>query len=236
MYAWPTALLFLGHLCIIVCYVSYEITNLVSSSLEEPEEIKGPRSITECVMRCQRKTKEGFYTNGNKCFCHSGVVENQGDTSGVSTKENELNNEDKSILVLHSYRLDFTLEIWLEWDGAAGSYEPYGQIYLNIGNFNVNQDVDMWNIAKLNYLSVPNKVSYFVSHSHTFQESEVFAYIGNITAHGNVWESDYGVDDHIATPNGDVFQMKEILNHYITRHYPGSGSYIEISLKVTKLY
>ncbi|XP_066930489.1 uncharacterized protein [Clytia hemisphaerica] len=234
MYAWPTALLLLlGQLCIIVCYVSYEITNLVSSSLEESEEIKGPRSITECVMRCQRKTKEGFYTNDNKCFCHNGVVENQGDTSGVSTKENELNNEDKSIIVLHPYRLDFTLEIWVEWDGS-GIYETYGQIYLNIGNFNHN--IDMWHVPSSNYIRVPNQVSYFASHSHTFQESEVFAYLGNITAHGDVWEFDSGDDDHIATPDGDVFQMKEILNQNITRHYPGSGSYIEISLKVTKLY
>ena len=65
------------------------------STLTNAEELKGPNSITECVMRCQRKTKEGFFTNDNICFCHNGVVENQGYTNGILTKEVDFCSEDK---------------------------------------------------------------------------------------------------------------------------------------------
>ncbi|XP_066930337.1 uncharacterized WD repeat-containing protein all2124-like isoform X2 [Clytia hemisphaerica] len=170
---------------------------------------------------------------GTPIYCMAWNIRRSQIILGVNSALKVYTLKDPSIIVLHPYRLDFTLEIWVEWDGS-GIYETYGQIYLNIGNFNHN--IDMWHVPSSNYIRVPNQVSYFASHSHTFQESEVFAYLGNITAHGDVWEFDSGDDDHIATPDGDVFQMKEILNQNITRHYPGSGSYIEISLKVTKLY
>ena len=104
MFVCSIFIVFLGELLPIVCNTSYEIQGFESSALEQSEEIKGPRSITECVMRCQRKTKEGFYTNDNKCFCHNGVVENQGEENGISTKEMELNNEDKCEYNHHSNR------------------------------------------------------------------------------------------------------------------------------------
>ena len=104
MLVWSGFLLFLGKFHFISCNTSsYEIKSFDNSDLTQSEEIKGPRSISECVMRCQRKTKEGFFTNDNKCFCHNGVVGNQaGEANGISTKELELNNEDKCEYLRHS--------------------------------------------------------------------------------------------------------------------------------------
>ena len=127
------------------------------------------------------------------------------------------------------------MDIWSDNDGGP-TYEAYGEIKVNIGNYDVNQITIMWNVESSNYLDILNGASHFVSHSHTFMESEAFAHVGNITAHGTVWESDTGPDDNVGTPDGDVFQMDEILNQNITRHYPGYGAaYIEISLKIIKL-
>ena len=95
MFVWATLLVFLSQLCLTACYVSYEIQSFDSSTLTDAEEFKGPRSICECVMRCQRKTREGFYTNDNKCFCHNGAVQNQGKENGISTKKIDFINDDK---------------------------------------------------------------------------------------------------------------------------------------------
>ena len=96
MFVCSIFIVFLGELLPIVCNTSYEIQGFESSALEQSEEIKGPRSITECVMKCQRKTKEGFYTNDNKCFFHNGVFEHQGNTNGISTEKLHLNKRGSS--------------------------------------------------------------------------------------------------------------------------------------------
>ena len=57
------------------------------ASLTAAEEVRGPQSIAECVMRCQRKTKEGFFTDDGKCFCHMGFAENIGNANGILSKE-----------------------------------------------------------------------------------------------------------------------------------------------------
>ena len=66
-----------------------------NSLLLNAEEIVTPSSITECVMKCQRKIKEGFFTDDKKCFCHNGVIEDQGEIKGISTEELKLTNEGK---------------------------------------------------------------------------------------------------------------------------------------------
>ncbi|XP_066930415.1 uncharacterized protein [Clytia hemisphaerica] len=235
MFIWSVFVVFFGKIQVIFCNTSYEVKNFNTLALEESEEIKGPRSITECVMRCQRKTKEGFYTNDNKCFCHNGVVENQGDASGVSTKENKLNNEDKSIIRLYPYQADFTLDIWSDNDGGP-TYEAYGEIKFNIGFFDFNQNVVMWHLWKPNYLNVLNGATHTITNTHIFQETNEFAHAGNLTALGTVWEWDDFGDDNNGSPHGDVFQMKDVLDESVKRRYDGYGAaHIDITLKITRL-
>ena len=74
----------------------YNTKSVTNSHLTDSEEIKGPQSLFECVMRCQRKTKEGFFTNDNKCFFHNGVFEHQGNTNGISTEKLHLNKRGSS--------------------------------------------------------------------------------------------------------------------------------------------
>ena len=102
---------------------SYKVQNFEASFLIDAEEIKGPKSIAECVMRCQRKTKEGFYANNNKCFCHYGVLENQGDNNGISTEEIDFNlpNNGKEIRFLVSNSTVFLLTDSSPYEFLCGS-------------------------------------------------------------------------------------------------------------------
>ena len=137
--------------------------------------------------------------------------------------------------MMFPYKLNFTLEIWSDNDGG-GSYEAYGSISLNIGEYDFNQNVIMWNLQKPSYIEAANGASHFITNDHTFYESEEFAHIGNVTAHGGVWEWDDLGDDDNGSPSGDVFQMKNCLNQDLKKHYPGYGAaYIKITLKLTKL-
>ena len=145
------------------------------------------------------------------------------------------------VILLQPYQLFFQLEIWSTndetGDGIGTGYEPYGHIYLKIGSLDVNQDIDMWNVDQANYLEVVNGDSYFVDRTLSFTEFDNFDQIGNITAHGQVWEYDpTNADDNVGKPNGDLFEAKDILNNDITRLYDGTGeAHIKIKMKLTKL-
>ena len=90
---------------VLSCNTRYNIKSSEKSSLIDSEEIKGQRSISECVMRCQRKTKEGFFTNNNECFCHNGVVENQGDINGISMKKIRLSPRKEGLALFFTLNL-----------------------------------------------------------------------------------------------------------------------------------
>ena len=93
------SLIIFFNICNVVKSQFFDIEIVKSSTLTDSEEIKGPRSITECVMKCQRKTKEGFYTNDNKCFCHKGFSEETGEENGILTRrvEQDMPNNGKLI-------------------------------------------------------------------------------------------------------------------------------------------
>uniref|UniRef100_A0A7M5UDA8 Uncharacterized protein n=1 Tax=Clytia hemisphaerica TaxID=252671 RepID=A0A7M5UDA8_9CNID len=162
---------------------------------------------------------------------------------GSSTKEVEVHEAENGVILLQTYQLFFQLEIWSTNDNAGnndnGFYEPYGQIYLKIGDFSVNQDVDMWNIARANHLYITNGESYFVNRTLSFMEFSDFDQIGNITVHGQVWEYDpSSADDNIGKPDGDLYQAKYILNQDVERRYYGKSTdsyYIRIKMSLSKL-
>ena len=143
---------------------------------------------------------------------------------------------------MQPYKLFFELEIWSTNDGAGGSdngsYEPYGHIYLEIGSLNVNQDIDMWNIAKTEFLYVTNGESHFINRTLSFMEFDNFDQIGNITAHGEVWDHDFSKeDDNIGRPEGDLFQAKDLIGKDLVKRYDGQNAdhYIKIKMNLTKL-
>ena len=64
----------------------FDVTNLENVSLNNSEQINGKHSHMECVMMCQRKKKDAFYTNDGKCFCVSEVTSDNNNVDGVSGK------------------------------------------------------------------------------------------------------------------------------------------------------
>ena len=52
------------------------IKKLSNIKLNEDEEIERVKSQIQCVLKCQRKSTNGFYTNKRKCFCTFGFVDN----------------------------------------------------------------------------------------------------------------------------------------------------------------
>uniref|UniRef100_A0A7M5V3H0 Uncharacterized protein n=1 Tax=Clytia hemisphaerica TaxID=252671 RepID=A0A7M5V3H0_9CNID len=237
-------MLMLSYLYILWCanlvlscedYTPYILKSFGNSNLIDSEEIKGPRSITECVLRCQRKTKEAFYTNDNKCFCHNGVVETQGDASGISTGRIPLNEHKEATIQYSRFKLSFKLEFWAEDNNQ--NYEAYGHIHVKVGEEDTNNKITLWKVNKKEYLSIQDETTYIVDGFVEFSELQDFDQVGHITVNGRVMETDGNtVDDTIGSPTNDLFQAKDILGKDIMTVYDGEdGAYLKITLKLTKL-
>ena len=93
-------------------------------------------------------------------------------------------------------------------------FEPYGKLFIDIGNRAENQNITLWNLPAEEYLKAPmNETT--ISSNHTFQESKTFLNDDNtLILRGEVMESDKydetsSGDDVIVKYSGNQFRITE---------------------------
>ena len=131
-----------------------------------------------------------------------------------------------------NYTFECQLSIWSR-DDLGDTYEPYGELSVNIGSTTKSLWSSPENLLKI----TNNQVHTIILPSFTFQESAEFSSTGTIILIGNVFDWNRQ-GDHLllGNYNGSHISVSDILNKRFTKRYPGeegiNEAYAELVMEI----
>uniref|UniRef100_A0A7M6DNG6 Uncharacterized protein n=1 Tax=Clytia hemisphaerica TaxID=252671 RepID=A0A7M6DNG6_9CNID len=221
----------LSHCCL---YEGQQVT----ASLNNTVFVEDARSTVECILRCQRLEKTPLYTEEKKCYCFGKFEEqssNESKTGTIFKKVSIVGDEmeDKTV----NYNLIGTLEMICTSD-TGRMCEYHGSFVLNIGSLPVNQNITIWSVPQLSFLSIIVGNVHTVQINHQFKEKKSFttSELELITFDGAIQEYDFETktSNVLGDFNGQSFIAKDIFQADGRKIINGDTGYATITLQFVK--
>ena len=106
--------------------------------------------------------------------------------------------------------MQWSTDIWTDEDGGGGAtFEPYGNLTIDIGLRAEYQDLLLWRVES-DALLVPMGTSKIFTSNLKFQESKEFQRDGLVTLHGKTMES--SPNEIMGDYEGKIYAAKILLN------------------------